>query len=250
MFFLPGEIPRPRGSALPRLHALLSIKFSLFFSSDSFIQLLRRWPKVSKLCLFWKKSCPRKGPPKAKSRRRSTHPTEWPPSTASVRPFLRPSRSGGRQKREKGGTTVLVLPKTGARIFEWAWQEPFTLVSLPRKQRTGASHHWQRMGVLPLSHPLVRVLVWRRRGGRLVATFTLEPSPQLQRKARRKWPHPFALCVLLHPPRPPPSPHVQAKSHSQKNPHRFFLTCQYDKKCRFFQWFDEPLSTSNAKAWY
>ena len=36
----------------------------------------------------------------------------------------------------------------------------------------------------------------------------------------------------------------------KRNANRFFLTCQYNKKCKFFQWLDEPISTSNSKAWY
>ena len=39
------------------------------------------------------------------------------------------------------------------------------------------------------------------------------------------------------------------KSRSKKNPHRFFLTCQFEKKYKFFQWLDQSLTKNNAKAW-
>ena len=45
------------------------------------------------------------------------------------------------------------------------------------------------------------------------------------------------------------------KSRSPKNPNRFFLTCKHKHPsiastgCKFFQWLDLPLLSSNAKAW-
>ena len=84
-----------------------------------------------------------------------------------------------------------------------------------------------------------RVDDWpRRMAGAVHAGYKEPPTDHLKTRV------PFT-CFCTH----EPYPQLKlGKSESVKKPHRFFLTCKFNK-CKFFQWLDTPLLSRNVPAW-